>query len=514
MISQNTKSEITFGNTKNLTSDIEQLSSVDEHCDSNEAIHIYELTAEHREFLLKRHKSIQLDPLPSHNPLDPLNWPDWKKNYEIFLISFRTFVVTFMAAGIAPAYEAMSIKYGRTMTEISYLTSVQILCVGIFPLLFVPLMNIYGRRPFLALSTLACCALNIGGGFCETYSQQMATRILVACMISTGAAAGSCIVADVSFSHERGKKNGWWSVGYILGTPGGPFFMGFVQKHVGTKWIYFIFAIVNFVQFIGYVFSNETVYVRDGITTDLKVNKVRKFLGFYKATKEQFELGLFWKPFKQALDYRVTLVTIAVTVTFSYANIVLIVETPQVFGPLFLLDPQQLSLQYIALIIGSIIGELLSGPLSDWWIKFCVRKRGGQKIIEDRLWISYYGYLCVIVGLIIWGVYLYNARQGNWIVSPLIGAAIAAAGNKIVTTVLIVYAIDTNPMKAADTGLYLNFIRMGFGFIGPFYFSEMFAKLNLAGASGLMAGLVLIFGGLATAIVHILGLKSLNKEQK
>lgn len=41
----------------------------------------------------------------------------------------------------------------------------------------------------------------------------------------------------------------------------------------------------------------------------------------------------------------------------------------------------------------------------------------------------------------------------------------------------------------------------------------MFAKLNLAGASGLMAGLVLIFGGFVTVIVHVLGLKLLNKEK-
>lgn len=125
-----------------------------------------------------------------------------------------------MAAGIAPAYEYMSIQYDKTVTEISYLTSIQILVLGVFPLFFVPLMNIYGRRPFLIFSSLACCALNIGGGFCTSYSQQMATWLLVAITASTGSAAGSSIVADLAFSHDRGKKNGWCSVGYVLGTPG------------------------------------------------------------------------------------------------------------------------------------------------------------------------------------------------------------------------------------------------------------------------------------------------------
>jgi MFS family permease len=121
--------------------------------------------------------------------------------------------------------------------------------------------------------------------------------------------------------------------------------------------------------------------------------------------------------FKQALDYRVILVFIAASVTFCYANIVLKVEIPQIFGPLYLLDAQGISLQYIALIVGSVIGELLAGPLSDWWMKFCNKKRGGQRVIAGRLWISYYGYSCVIVGLIVFVVYLFKAKQRYWTIS-------------------------------------------------------------------------------------------------
>lgn len=36
------------------------------------------LNAEHREYLLKRHGTVDLLPLPSMSPDDPLNWPIWK----------------------------------------------------------------------------------------------------------------------------------------------------------------------------------------------------------------------------------------------------------------------------------------------------------------------------------------------------------------------------------------------------------------------------------------------------
>lgn len=44
-----------------------------------------ELSTEHHAYLMKRHGSVVLDPIPSKDPLDPLNWSSWKKNYEIFL---------------------------------------------------------------------------------------------------------------------------------------------------------------------------------------------------------------------------------------------------------------------------------------------------------------------------------------------------------------------------------------------------------------------------------------------
>lgn len=37
-----------------------------------------DLTPEHREYLLKRHGTLSLDPLPSVDPADPYNWPNWK----------------------------------------------------------------------------------------------------------------------------------------------------------------------------------------------------------------------------------------------------------------------------------------------------------------------------------------------------------------------------------------------------------------------------------------------------
>ena len=455
-----------------------------------------ELDPDHEAYLIQRHGNVDLDPLPSADPADPLNWPDWQKNYEILLIAFGTFSSTFMAAGLTPAFETMAEAYGVDLPTAAYFTSAQIAVFGVLPLLWVPLMNAYGRKPFLIFSALACCVLNIGGGFAKTYGQQMATRVLVAVFVSITTASGSSVVGDLAFAHERGKKNGWWSMALVIGTPAGPFFTGFIQKHAGTKWIFFVYAIMNFAQFVLWIFARETVYANPS-------KGLLKVMGFKSA--KPFSWKMFFRPLKQAANFNITIAVIAASVTFGYANIVLVVEMPQVMVPLFHLDAQQMSLQYISLIVGSAIGEILAGPLSDWWMKRSAAKRDGQRVIVDRLWVSYGGYILVIVGLLVWGIYLFKATPGHWSIKPIIGAGIAAAGNNIVATVITTFAIDSAPQRAGDIGLYINLVRSIYGFLGPFYFPHMFENLNFAGSAGLMCGLVLLFAWVPTVLAHVIG---------
>ena len=36
------------------------------------------LSQEHRDYLIQRHGTLDLDPIPSADPADPYNWPSWK----------------------------------------------------------------------------------------------------------------------------------------------------------------------------------------------------------------------------------------------------------------------------------------------------------------------------------------------------------------------------------------------------------------------------------------------------
>jgi hypothetical protein len=47
------------------------------------------LPVDHQNYLLKRHGTLDLDPVPSFGDADPYNWPQWKVRRDGFMNIFR-----------------------------------------------------------------------------------------------------------------------------------------------------------------------------------------------------------------------------------------------------------------------------------------------------------------------------------------------------------------------------------------------------------------------------------------
>lgn len=78
------------------------------------------------DFLQKHHGRTDLNPTPSLSLNDPLNWPSWKKHAWLVLVSFHAFFALFMFAGLIPGYQTFAKDYNVSLTQASYLTSVQV----------------------------------------------------------------------------------------------------------------------------------------------------------------------------------------------------------------------------------------------------------------------------------------------------------------------------------------------------------------------------------------------------
>ena len=226
---------------------------------------------------------------------------------------------------------------------------------------------------------------------------------------------------------------------------------------------------INGVQFVLYVFLGpETRYLRKGVEHHRSEPK-REYFTFRRIDPTPLTAWEFVQPLQYAKYACVVIPTVAYSMIYLFGTVLISVEVPQLFGEKLHLNVQQLGLQFLGIIIGSVIGEQIGGALSDFWMNRRARKISARPNPEFRLWLSYVGYLLTIAGLVVFLVRIQQAPEGHWNVTPIVGAAIAGAGNQIVTTVLITYAVDCYHEEAASIGVFITFVRQIWGFIGPFW---------------------------------------------
>ncbi|KAK5132088.1 hypothetical protein LTR08_000338 [Meristemomyces frigidus] len=466
------------------------------------------ISQEHRDYLLARHGTLDLDPIPSADPADPYNWPKWKKLANLTCVAFHAMMTTFIAAAVIPVYEDIALDLGCSIQTASYLTSLQIAVLGFAPLFWKPISNRYGRRPVWFLSTIGSLVFNIACAVCPTYASMAVCRAFVSFFICPPAAIGTGVVTETFFKKERGQYMGLWTLLVTLGPPSGPFLMGFVGYQTGNyRWIYWILAMINGLQFIAYIFLGpETRYIRQGVKHTGSAFK-QEYLTFKRIDPVSLNPWEFLYPLSLFRYASIWIPTVSYAVVFGFTSVLLTVEIPQLFVPKFGFNAQQIGLQFLGMIIGSIIGEQLAGRGSDIWINRQARKmgEGRRPAPEFRLWLSYAGFLFGMVGLIVFGVKFEQAPKGQWNVTPIIGIAIAAVGNQIVTTVLVTYAVDCHIEHAASIGVFVNAVRSTWAFIGPFWYPDMLASLGASGSAGLMAGLLFVFCWLPIVLLQFKG---------
>ncbi|KIM97287.1 hypothetical protein OIDMADRAFT_130692 [Oidiodendron maius Zn] len=469
-----------------------------------EEVHV-ENTAKHEpqtyeeRYIFERHGTLDLIPMPSADPADPLNWPAWKKNLNLILVAFHGLMSTGCAVAVVPAFQTFAKLFGKSLTVSSYIGSAQMITLALGPLIWIPIANHYGRRPVWIVSVIGAGLFNIGCAKSNTYGTMIALRILAAFFISPGIAMGQAVVAETFFAHQRAQKMvNLHSLAITLGPPMGPFAAGFIVQHLGWRWVYWIMAILNLGQLVTYIlFSPETVYNRDTGSADIipKGSAFRnQYLRIGRITPEPLTFSDFTLPLRLLADPRIILSVISYAIVFNFVLVLLTVEIPVLFAVLFHLSPQEIGINFLGLFVGCVLGEQVGGPLSDFWRNRSKRRHGGRTPRpEHRLYLAYIGFPLSIAGNVIFCVTLYHAKPLHWIISPIVGIAISGFGAQIITTVVITYCSDCYPeIKSSAVGVAINFVRCTWGFIGPFWFSHTFNSCGLRGAAGLMAGIMIL----------------------
>lgn len=458
------------------------------------------LSDAHREFLLSRHGRTDLEPLPSMSPDDPLNFPQWKKVMNLIGVSLQSLGGMMMCTVVLPSLTVLSEVLDTEFTKVSYYGSVPILFLGLSTLFWKPIANRYGRRPVWIVSTLISIFFALGSALCNSYGVMMAMRVFSGIFHAPALSIGGATIGETFFAHERGKQVGIWSLEFTIGPPLGALLGGIcVYQTDNWRWSYWLLLIyIAFTLVFVILFCPETLYVRDYAGNGAAENSNKpaftmQYIKVRRISNAPFKWYEFVEPFVwfKYLPVAVAFFAHGMCNTLTSPGITIIL--PKNYEEIFGFNVQQVALQYLALMVGLLIGEQIGGPLSDFLMNKGKKHGGQQRSLEFRLWGIYPGFVLAIAGVMLYVSMLHKYEQEHhgWTIIPGIGIAMASVGNQLITVIVITYAIDK--MGVVNSGTVSNAInqfRQIWAFLAPFFFNPMYDNLGLLGAGGLMSGLI------------------------
>lgn len=212
--------------------------------------------------------------------------------------------------------------------------------------------------------------------------------------------------------------------------------MGFVAERLGWQWIYWIFALVSGAQFVAYFFfSPDTRYIQQENSNSK--SSFMKLIIFSRIDPTPFSISEIIRPFSMWRQTTVLLPVLSHSMIFCLSAAMLTVEIPQLFATRFDLGPKQTGIQFLGIIVGTILGELFNAVVLSLMNRRTLQKQRHAVNPKNYLMASYLGFVAMIAGLVVFCVLLGNTLPLHYEVSPIIGIGVTGFGNQLVSNFLI-----------------------------------------------------------------------------
>lgn len=473
---------------------------------------------------------IILIPTPSKDPNDPLNWSKRKKYYSAFIICLAMMICNFLAAGPTIAIVETAMEFfpnsklnpnnlGPAINKTAYFFTTTALMQGTGNLIWMPLVNKYGRRPIYIISYTIYLACAIWASVTTGYGSFLASRILMGFGSGAAETMAPLSIADIFFLHERGLVMAMYTCALVSGVSGGIIISGLITINHPWRVIYDVaIALIALTLILAFFTFPETVYIRpieidtdheptltekcDGPTALLSESSTssippkKSYLQSLKLFSGTYTEETFWRlvirPFALILLPPVLWCSLVQSVTIGFI-VAVTSNVASAYATAYNMKPYETGLCFIAAIIGALVGVFCGGYLGDRTADFFTKRNGGIREPEMRLPAMMFSLISTPLSLILYGVGIQNKL--HWI-CPTVGLALLNFSIVQGTNVALVYTIDSYRPIAGEVTLTTMAFKSAFGFLLSFYTNPWIEQSGYVNAYGAMAGIsaaVLIF---------------------
>jgi MFS family permease len=200
---------------------------------------------------------IILQPRPTSDPNDPLNWPKKQKIINFTLACYYAMMVYAFVNATSPTWGPMGDELGfssKTLTD-TYAIGCATLSLGA-PML-IPFALKYGSRPVYVFSSVAQFAISIWAARTMTVGDWWGVNSLQCWFGALAEVLIQMTVADMYFVHQRGLMNTIYIWAYNVGSNLAVVAAGFITDGQSWRWVWWWCAIFFGAQFLMFVFGFE-----------------------------------------------------------------------------------------------------------------------------------------------------------------------------------------------------------------------------------------------------------------
>ena len=386
---------------------------------------------------------------------------------------------------------------------------------GVSGLLWMPLLNSWGRIPVLFWSTFLGVMFSLGACLAPNYTTYYAMRALQGVTQSTGQTIGLAFVKDMFFFHEHARKIGIWYSIFISSPFYSPLLGNFLVGKLGT-WqpiFWLVFACATYLLLMITIIGDETYYNRS-VTPELQRSRPQKermlrVLGIWQLRQRKGYFPTVQRSYLRLLEV-LTKPVIPMTMLF-YSTIFMwciginvtssiILGLPQALGG-YGMGPLSLGYVYFTPIIAVYLGEIFGHWFNDFIANRYVRRHQGLFVPEVRLWTTYIGAALMVPGLIIIGQALKHHLN---IGAIIIGWGMFQFGVMITSVATVAYALDCYPSASGEVSALINFGRVALGFSVGYFQMDWGAAQGFDVSFGLQA-VVVVCAFLLLAVIQKFG---------
>lgn len=200
---------------------------------------------------------IILQPRPTDNPNDPLNWSKKQKILNYSLGCYYAMMVFAFVNATSPTWGPMGDELGFSSQTLTNTYAIGCATLSLGAPMLIPFALKYGSRPVYVLSSVAQFAISIWAARTMTAGDWWGVNALQCWLGALAEVLIQMTVADMFFVHQRGLMNTIYIWAYNVGSNLAVVAAGFITEGQGWRWVWYWCAIFFGVQFLMFFFGFE-----------------------------------------------------------------------------------------------------------------------------------------------------------------------------------------------------------------------------------------------------------------